>query len=132
MRRFCVLTNGRLYLFESSAEHETLVETMRLDARSRVISMVKLDATLPLAFEVLGSGSGGVVVSWILAAPSKTSKDAWMDIFTKGVEEALSPPELTYSASRSGPMSARESGNSPPFDSLRPVRMVRQSSKVVE
>ncbi|KAJ3229461.1 hypothetical protein HDU78_009021 [Chytriomyces hyalinus] len=94
-RRFFVLSSEGLHMFASSSATEPCQDKFVLGPATALTASIQAAASTPLAFELRDD-----LRAWILSAPTKTSKNAWIDM----IQVLITKPTLSSSASiRSAP-----------------------------
>ncbi|KAI8830389.1 hypothetical protein BJ741DRAFT_619962, partial [Chytriomyces cf. hyalinus JEL632] len=74
-RRFFVLSSDGLHMFASSSATEACQDKFVLSPATVLTASIQAVASTPLAFELRHD-----LRVWILSAPTKTSKNAWIDM----------------------------------------------------
>ncbi|ORY46512.1 hypothetical protein BCR33DRAFT_715571 [Rhizoclosmatium globosum] len=89
IHRYCVLSNGHMFLFESASMDSVEIDRMELCTSTTVFPTVKLASPSPLAFEIVGDATD-MKKSWILSTLNKSSKNTWIDFVNNEIVNSTS------------------------------------------
>ncbi|KAJ3053916.1 hypothetical protein HDU99_007880 [Rhizoclosmatium hyalinum] len=107
IHRYCVLSNGHMFLFESAAMDSVEIDRMELCTSTTVFPTVKLASPSPLAFEIVGDATD-MKKSWMyvnglcdeananqtpkhsLSTLNKSSKNTWIDFVNNEIVNSTS------------------------------------------